>query len=272
MRFTHRLILAAAAAFAALPAHALVIDDFEDGTLFFATPGSGVVDGAGIVGGERDMSGGGSFAVTGFFSSNLGGNGLLVMEQRIPAFEPPHSFNAVYDGNDDNPAALPFVADLNKVDLTDGGASDAIRIRVVENSTEMRLDVTLGEQKPANQGSQTETTFAGYSLVVPVVLAPTDFYLLFADFANPGCNSLFCVDTSPLDFTQVDYIGLEFFRTLIPSAPAFDTMSVEIVDTASVPVPEPSTGLLLTAAILILGHCLPRVGRRSRAGHRGSAQ
>lgn len=252
MRFHHRLILAAVAAFAALPAHAIVIDDYEDGTLVFAAPGLGFVDGAGIVGGERDLSAGsGSPAAGGQFSSNLGGNGLLLIEQRIPANELSHSFNVVYDGNDDNAVNLPFVANLMKVDLTDGGASDAIRVRVVLNTTEMRFDVTLGEQKPANASSMVDTTFAGYSLVVPVVVVPTDFYLRFADFGNPGCNINFCVDTSPLDFTQVDYIGIEIFPPLILATPAHEFMSIDIVDTVAAPVPEPSTLLLLAVVFLL---------------------
>lgn len=247
MTFKLRCVLVVAAALlTALPAQALVIDDFNDGTLLISTPGFDVVDGSGIVGGERDMTG--SFWI-GTFSSNGGGNGFLFMEAVTPDI--PNTlpdYDIRYDGDDNSATSTDFTA-LNGVDLTDGGASNAVHIRVMANEIPMRFLINLGEEKPANQGQLQSMTFTDESFIVPTLLTPADFYLPFAGFLNPGC--LICVDTSPLDFSQVDYIRVSINAQ---TAQSFKFMTIDIIDTALAPaVPEPSVALLfMSAGILVL--------------------
>ena len=244
MVFNRWMMLAAAlATLASPPARALIIDNFNNGTLILTGPSFNVVDGAGIVGGERDMT----FSFwTGKFASNETGNGLLFLaaDTAVNANAGPN-YGVRYDGNDNSATSTNFTG-LNKVDLTDGGASNAVRVRVAESDTDMFFRITLGEAKAGNQGQLQTMTFADELLTIPSVSAPTDFYLPFANFTNPGC--LICVDTSPLDFAQVDYIELDIFHSIS----SFKVFSLDIIDMALAPVgvPEPATALLLAPALL----------------------
>jgi hypothetical protein len=239
-------ILPVAAFVAAAPAQALVIDDFNDGTLILSTPAFDTVDGSGIVGGERDMVG--SFWL-GSFSSNAAGNGLLQITAAAPEFDTVPGYNVRYDG-DDNTTANNFIG-LNGVDLTDSGASNAIRIRVVRSTTEIEIQFEVSEQKTPG-----DNTFAQFQIVLPVVDLPTDFLLPFADFDNPGCG--FCDDTSPLSFDNIDWMEVSIY----PTTQTPFTLGIDFIDTVAAAVPAPSTLATLGLGLGIVGITDARRRRR----------
>jgi len=222
------------------PAGAIVIDSFNDGTLTIAAPGFDTVNGSGILGGERDMV---ASLWTGSFSSNAGSSGSLQISAVSSQFNSVPEYDIRYDGDDDSTNNNNFTG-LNGADLTDGGASSAVRVRLIRSTTDVVLDFQFSEQKTPG-----ENTFANLQIVLPAVSVPTDFFLPFADFVNPGCN--FCTDTSPADFSNVGWIEVSLF----PTSQTPFSLAIDFIDTVLDPtaVPEPAALGLFFAGLAGLG-------------------
>jgi hypothetical protein len=217
-----------------------LIDNFNTGVLVLTDGGFGSADGVGIVGGERDMQTGPN--ITGEFSSNKAGNGHLIMDfasgPLAAAF-----FDIVYDGNDNSP--LQDFTGLNGVDFTDGGASDAIRVRLIESTIALHVEITVQQQVNG------EHWFLQHTIDVGPVATPTDVFFPFDDFAL-SCS--FCGTAS---FASIDWMKIRFFPVNATGTPF--QASVDFIHTQTmVPdgpreVPAPPVLPLLVGGLACLG-------------------
>jgi hypothetical protein len=130
MPFSRRLacLLAAMTGFSVAHAAEVVIDDFTT-----AQSASGSVDGAGILGGERDAT------VIGSNQLNISG-GLAMMS--LPLLQSGAFIILQYDGNDGGSQTS---YDLGDVDLTDGGNNDRIVLNVTALSGSVQGLVYIAE-------------------------------------------------------------------------------------------------------------------------------
>jgi hypothetical protein len=144
----------------------LLIDDFTT-----VQSETGVVDGAGILGGERDIS------VSGDHSLSIGSG--TAQAKRSAGVDP--GFAVFFWDGDDNTTTVSL--DLGPVDLTDGGQNDRFYFDVQE---------IFGT---ANLAVQVYTTNSDFSQVVVNISQPGPYQLLFSDIDMAPIN--------PADFTSV---------------------------------------------------------------------
>jgi hypothetical protein len=239
---------------AATPAHAVLIDNFNDGTFVFTDGGFGAFVGAGIIGGERDVTTGPN--TTSQVSANNFGNGRLSMN-----FEsgPSAAFvvDVFYDGTDGT--LVNDFTGLNKTDFTDGGSSDAIRVRLIQSSIALAIEITVSENNgPPAPGSEWSLQ---QLIVVGPTSSPTDVFFPFEDFQ---VNCSFCGTAS---FSSIDWMRVRYFS---PGGVPFQA-SVDFIQTQSLPdgpraAPEPATIPLLTGAIVGLVLASRRVRNKGRSG------
>jgi hypothetical protein len=225
---------------APLPAQAALIDDFNTGVLVISDGGLGFAAGVGIVGGEREMQSG--VNTTGEFSSNKAGNGLLIMTFASGPVAATF-FDIVYDGADNS--ALQDFTGLNGADFTDGGTSDAIRVRLVESTIALHVEITVQQQVNG------ENWFLQHTIDVGPVAAPTDVFFPFADF------TLSCSFCGTASFSSIDWMKVRFFPVNATGAPF--QASVDFIQTQTMipdgprDVPAPPVLPLLAGGVVWLG-------------------
>lgn len=222
------------------PAQAALIDNFNTGVLVITDGGSGFASGVGIIGGQRDMDTG--INTTGEFSSNKAGNGLLFMDFVSGPLAAAY-FDVVYDGND-NSLQEDFTG-LNGADFTDGGTSNAIRVRLVEATTALHVQITVQQQVNG------EHWFLQHTIDVGPVAVPTDVFFPFDDFA------LACTFCGTASFSSIDWMKIRFFPVNATGEPF--QASVDFIQTqAMIPdgprdVPAPPVLPLLLGGVAWLG-------------------
>jgi len=237
------------------PASAVVIDSFNYGSVALIAPGGGQYDGAGIVGGERDIE----------TASFVNGNVLIDVfdsnQLAITSFSGKSNlglYNFVYDGNDSLPSN--DFDGLGSVDFTDGGASNALRFRVLSSSAPLRIRVNFSKTV-ANAPTPAEQ-YAGAKGVIDIgpITTATDVYIPYASLANP--SNIF---TDPIDFTDIDWFRWSVneltnsgFATTIDFV---DTAYYSPTQTPEDPVDIPTPGTLSLALAGILAARLG-IGRR----------
>jgi hypothetical protein len=235
---------------AAAPAQAVLIDNFNDGTFVIIDGGFGQFVGAGIIGGERDVTTGAN--VTGQVSANNFGSGRLSMIFDDGPGSSLH-LDVTYDGSDG--AAANDFAGLNKADFTDGGSSDSIRVRLLESTIALTIEITVSENKgPPAPGSE---WFMQQTIVVGPTNSPTDVFFPFEDF------EVITQFGGMANFSAIDWMKIRFFS---PGGP-FEA-SVDFIQTQSVgprAVPEPSTISLLAFAFVGLVHASRRMRNKGRS-------
>ncbi len=170
-----------------------VLDDFADIPAATVTatdttnPNSIAADHAGAIGGERDMivtleSGTTTPSVT--LTST--GNQLIFNS----SFDAQGTFNVIYDGDDDDAAALAATG-LNSTDLTQSGANTAIKVRA------------QADQAGATVRLRIYTDAGNFSDSAPVVIpgtnTATDIVFHFADFTDAGGTGADFSDVGAID-------------------------------------------------------------------------
>jgi hypothetical protein len=226
----------------------LIWDNFDESQQSAIFPAFGInvptsiANGAGILGGEREV------AVTLDFGSqvstyvNFGGNSLLSFN--LPAASKGDGL-ITWDGPDGNTSNVNTTG-LNGVDLTDGGLYDAVAIAV--DFMDLGSNMMLTVWTDANNSSEINLAvpggvFSGSAVVVWEFANFVPESGTGADFANVGAISLSInahSETQALDL-QLDYIA-----SIAWDDPPMDSLAVQVI-------PEPTTLLLFALGIIALG-------------------
>jgi len=203
----------------------ILIDSFSGpqsapgGSITFST-----ADNAGIIGGERDLISSGLAVVS--IDTAIPGQLQMAFRNDInPAGRA--SVNFTYDGND-NTASSGYLGGLGSLDLTEGGLNDRFRITI---SSIMSAPATLFFR--VAQVSMSSTNF----IVLPQT--PGTVEIPFSSFRHEALG----IFPSPVDFHHVGYLELQF---------EYGSGQAITIDGIAA-VPEPSTSLLLLAALLTTG-------------------
>lgn len=233
---------------AAAPAQAVLIDNFNDGTFVINDGGFGEFIGAGIIGGERDVTTGAN--IIGQVSV---ANGLLSMNFEDGPLAALH-LDVVYDGSDGT--QVDDFTGLNKADFTDGGFSDSIRVRLLQTTIALTIQITVSENKgPLGPGSE---WFMQQTTVVGPTNSPTDVFFPFDDF------QIITQFGGQASFSAIDWMKIRYFS---PGGVPFQA-SVDFIQTQSVgprTVPEPSTIPLLAGAFVGLVFASRRIRDKDRS-------
>jgi hypothetical protein len=224
------------------PASAVVIDSFNEGSVVFAhnspPPGFRVATGAGIIGGERYLTGSfrgtNGIAAVDFFDSNQ--LGMFADTVLDPSDGPILLATLQYDGIN---GTFNDFDGLGSVDLTEGGTHNALRVRVVNAivKNEFFLQITL--RNPDTTGGHdfytVATTFGS--------TGPVDLLLPFDEVVKA------CVVCDAFDPTDVGWIGVEIFTFDAPTV----QLSVDFIDTAFAPEEEIAAPAPLALLAAMLG-------------------
>lgn len=229
----HHCILAALISLAVpVTARAVMIDDFSttQTTAVFSpgTTASGQASGAGILGGERDMT---VTRVSGVGVTMIASTGAL-------SYGHTGSSEAmgliVWDGPDASIVLDP--TGLGGADFTDGGLSDVVAVSLSFNDFSTPIIFTAYTDA---------ANFSTATVLSPGNIPPdpaTVLTVAFADFVTAG--------GAGADFSNIGAFSLLIDGSAI-SALDLEILSVETNAAAS--VPEPSTALLVGGGIVVLG-------------------
>lgn len=241
------LLMAATLAMVGDTAQALMIDDFSTAqTLTVVTPGTSATDetsGAGIAGGERDME---VTRSTGVGITMIATTGSLSYGH-IAGSE--GTGRIIWDGIDGDPLLNP--TGLGGLDFTDGGASDAFGLSILLNDFAAPLTL-IAYSDAAN--------FSTATVLLPGNIPPDPLEILtilFTDFVPTGSGA---------DFANIGALELLIDGSAVS---ALDLELGFIQTLGTIPVPEPSTSVLLLGGLLGIA-CTKRRRRSLRNAARAA--
>lgn len=240
---------AVAIAGGAAPARAasLILDTFNDGNFFLSDPTlSGIgpteaVEGAEILGGERDVNVERTAGTFGFaFADNSGGQLNFSLGSGVEG-----NLSLIYDGQDNDPSAIDFNG-LNRLDATGGGTLDRISLDATFSDPGVGAGLSTIAVTLYADGGLTSTTASGTFLD-----GPGRFELLF--------DRDFSLDTSSFDYTGVGAIAIE-----IVGDEAAD-LSLDQVAFTAIPEGEATIGTLLAVGLFGAFKLRQRAGNQAKA-------
>ena len=209
----------------------MVIDDFEEGpqsldATAVPTPGFGVADDPGILGGERDTVVGLNTGSLESIRIDQGDSGILDLFAGDPNSGGGAELN--WDGNDNNALVTDFTG-LGGIDLTINGYQSFF-VDVLENATPVILQMNVFTDISNSSG-----------LAIPVpggINTPTRIAFPFSSFSGGG---------SPADFADVGAIRL----SILPD-PNDAVGNATRIEQVIVDVPEPATAVVLGLGVAAL--------------------
>jgi hypothetical protein len=159
----------------------------------------------------------------------------------------------VYDGTDGT--LVDDFTGLNKADFTDGGSSDSIRVRLLQSTVALTIEITVSENKgPPGPGSE---WFIQQTIVVGPTNSPTDVFFPFEDF------QVITQFGDMASFSAIDWMKIRFSSDGVPFQASVDFIQTQSVGPRA--VAEPSTIPLLAGAFVGLVLASRRTRNKGRS-------